>query len=62
MQPNGHHLHGHIKKIKIKNSNISTLCAPVCMLCVHVQSRKPGANASRQNRGDEVGEQDIPAR
>ena len=42
MQPNGHHLHEHI----FLKASISSVC-----VCVHVQSRKPGANASRQIGG-----------
>lgn len=51
MQPNGHHLHEHFFFFK---ASISNVCLPVCVWafeCVHVQSRKPGANASRQIGG-----------
>lgn len=61
MQPNGHHLHEHIF-LKASISRAWPRARACVYACVRVQSRKPGANASRQIGGDEVGEQDIPGR
>lgn len=61
MQPNGHHLHEHIF-LKASISRARSRAHACVYACVRVQSRKPGANASCQIGGDEVGERDIPGR